>query len=92
MAFYKTRPTSDNPQKNQILVPIGWHAFVNGPQELRQNIVTMHADGVATPNNLTDGDEVEILGWRPRTRDGIAYQIRRLSDGHAWGIGAPILR
>jgi hypothetical protein len=32
-------------------------------------------------NDLADGQEVEIASWRPRWRDGLSYQIRRLSDG-----------
>jgi len=24
-------------------------------------------------NDLADGEEVEILSWRPRSRDGLAY-------------------
>jgi hypothetical protein len=43
-------------------------------------------------NDLSDGQEVEILSWRPRSREGLAYQIRRLSDGKEWWIAAIYLR
>jgi hypothetical protein len=92
MSYYKARPVAELPLKKQLLLPVGWHAFVNGPKELREAILTMHCDGVSVENNLADGEEVEILGWRPRTKDGIRYQIRRLSDGGEWWIAALFLR
>jgi len=48
--------------------------------------------GVQVSNDLADGQEVEILSWRPRSRDGLAYQIRRLSDGSEWWLAAIYLR
>jgi hypothetical protein len=35
---------------------------------------------------------LEILSWRPRSRDGLCYQVRRLSDGSEWWIAATYLR
>jgi hypothetical protein len=32
------------------------------------------------------------MSWRPRGRDGVTYQIRRLSDGSEWWIGVVYLR
>ena len=48
--------------------------------------------GAAVFNDLTDGQEVEILSWRPRSREGLSYQIRRLSDGSEWWLAATYLR
>ena len=48
--------------------------------------------GQVIENDLADGDEVEILSWRQRSRAGVAYQIRRLSDGSEWWIAASCLR
>jgi hypothetical protein len=48
--------------------------------------------GAAVGNDLTDGQEVEILSWRPRSREGLSYQIRRLSDRSEWWIAATYLR
>jgi hypothetical protein len=92
VAFYKARHTSEKPLSKQLMLAVGWHAFVNGPKELRDPILTTLGDGKPVQNNLVDGEEVEVLGWRPRTLDGIRYQIRRLSDGHEWWICAPFLR
>ncbi len=50
------------------------------------------ASGTAVANDLADGQEVEIVSWRPRSRDGLSYQIRRLSDGSEWWITATFLR
>jgi len=50
------------------------------------------SSGNPLPNDLADGQEVEIVSWRPRSREGLAYQIRRLGDGSEWWIGAGYLR
>jgi len=50
------------------------------------------AAGQRLANDLADGQEVEILSWRPRAREGLTYQIRRLSDGTEWWIAAVYLR
>ena len=92
MPFYKQRAAGEPPLKNQLILAVGWRAFVNAPASLRERIITMGADGDAAANTLADGDEVEILGWRPRMTDGTRYQIRRLSDGREWWIGVSFLR
>jgi hypothetical protein len=43
-------------------------------------------------NDLLDGQQVEILSWRPRASEGTLYQIRRLADGSEWWISAKYLR
>jgi hypothetical protein len=43
-------------------------------------------------NDLVDGQQVEILSWRPRASEGTLYQIRRLADGSEWWINAKYLR
>jgi len=50
------------------------------------------ASGARMTNDLADGQEVEILSWRPRSREGLVYQIRRLSDGSEWWLAATYLR
>jgi len=52
----------------------------------------MDASGKPLPNDLVDGQQVEIVSWRPRSREGLVYQIRRLADGSEWWIGAQYLR
>jgi hypothetical protein len=74
---------------------VGWHAFVNWPQLAGQmpSPVPM-TDGAGRPmtNDLADGQEVEIVAWRPRSRVGVAYQVRRCSDGTEWWISVEHLR
>jgi len=49
-------------------------------------------NGQPLANDLADGQEVEIVAWRPRSREGLLYQVRRLADGNEWWIGAHCLR
>jgi len=50
------------------------------------------ANGQPLANDLADGQQVEIVSWRPRSREGLLYQVRRLTDGSEWWIGAHCLR
>ena len=52
----------------------------------------MDANGQPLANDLADGQQVEIVSWRPRSREGLLYQVRRLADGSEWWIGANYLR
>ena len=81
--------------KNTLVLGVGWHAYVNCPQaagEPPRPVPLTDPVGKPLANDLADGQEVEILSWRPRTRDGLAYQIRRLSDGSEWWIPGIYLR
>jgi len=82
--------------KNEFIVGVGSHAYVNwAPATAGQPLPPVPmTDGSGAPmgNDLADGQEVEILSWRPRSREGLAYQIRRLSDGSEWWIAATYLR
>jgi hypothetical protein len=49
-------------------------------------------DGNPLSNDLSDGDEVEILSWRPKSRQGSLYQVRRVADDSQWWIAAIYLR
>lgn len=48
--------------------------------------------GKPLPNDLADGQQVEILSWRPRAREGVMYQVRRKTDASEWWIEARYLR
>ena len=81
--------------KTEHVFCVGWHAFVHwppraglplGPVPLRD------ATGRVLLSDLADGQEVEIISWQPRARDGVTYQIRRLADGTEWWIAAIYLR
>jgi hypothetical protein len=52
----------------------------------------MDANGQPLANDLVDGEPVEILSWRPRSREGLVYQVRRTTDGRECWIGAQYLR
>lgn len=81
--------------KNDLVVGVGSHAYVNWSPPLDQPgrpVPMTDGSGVPIGNDLTDGQEVEILSWRPRSRDGLSYQIRRLSDRSEWWIASTFLR
>ena len=87
--------TPARPAKNEFIVGVGWHAYVNWAPALdqpQQPVPMIDGAGNQVRNDLADGQEVEILSWRPRSRDGLSYQIRRLSDGTEWWIAAKHLR
>jgi len=95
MAFYKAQPREKAlSMKNQLLLAIGGHAFVHLPDAVRGDFGPIIGDRAVTTaaHGLSDGEEVEILAWRPRSPLGLAYQIRRLSDGREWWIEALYLR
>jgi hypothetical protein len=81
--------------KNAPVFCVGWRAFVHwplhGPQALGPVPLT-DVNGKPLANDLVDGQQVEILSWRPRSREGLVYQIRRTADGSEWWIGAQYLR
>jgi hypothetical protein len=81
--------------KNELVLGVGWHAYVNWSPPAGHSwrpVPMTDGAGAQVRNDLVDGQEVEILSWRPRSRDGLAYQIRRLSDGSEWWIAATYLR
>ncbi len=88
------KPLPRRPKQDHVFC-VGWHAFVNWPQPVGQEAVPLPMnDGSGKPiaNDLSDGQEVEILSWRPRSRDGVTYQIRRLADGAEWWVVGTYLR
>ncbi len=97
MAFDNLPASKPTPRrsKSEPIFGVGWHAFVHWPQSGRypaDPVPLVDAAGKPLANDLADGQEVEIVSWRPRSREGLAYQIRRLSDGSEWWIGAAYLR
>ncbi len=80
---------------NALVIGVGWHAYVSWPQpagQPPQPVPLTDGSGKPLANDLSDGQEVEILSWHPRSREGLAYRIRRLSDGSEWFIAAIYLR
>jgi hypothetical protein len=78
--------------KSAPIFCVGWRAFVHWPAGSPQSVPLTDPTGQPVVNDLADGQQVEILSWRPRSRDGLLYQIRRLTDGSEWWIEARHLR
>lgn len=93
MAFQPMSRTAKS--KNDMVVGIGAHAFINWAPPAGatgRGVPMIDGSGVTIANDLCDGEEVEILSWRPRSREGLAYQVRRMRDGREWWIAAIYLR
>lgn len=89
-----SKPAPRRPQKAPVFC-VGRHAFVNWPQpagKTPSSVPMSDWAGNSIANDLADGQEVEIVSWRPRSRDGVAYQVRRSTDGSEWWIGVQYLR
>jgi hypothetical protein len=81
--------------KNAPVFCVGWRVFVHWPGAsgtAPTRLPLTDSAGNPLDNDLADGQQVEILSWKPRARDGVIYQIRRLADGSEWWIGAHLLR
>jgi hypothetical protein len=97
MFSYKTRiPAPATPSlRNQLIISIGRHAFVHLPPSGE-----MHGDftpfalkpGSSAWKGPRDGQEVEIIAWRPMAPQGLCYQVRCLSDQREWWARATCLR
>jgi hypothetical protein len=57
-----------------------------------QSVPILDYAGKSVENDLSDAQEVEILAWDPKAREGLAYQVRRVLDGREWWILARYLR
>jgi hypothetical protein len=89
-----SKPASRRTKSGPVFC-VGWRAFVNCPQLAGQpprSVPLIDAEGKQLANDLADGQEVEIVSWRPRAREGLSYQVRRLLDGSEWWIAAGYLR
>jgi hypothetical protein len=82
--------------KNQLILAVGRHAFLHLPPTGlagASDFVPFGQDRKPVPAEvLSDGQEVEIIGWRPGGAGGVAYQISRISDRREWWAPATCLR
>ncbi len=81
--------------KDHAVFCVGWRAFVNWPQHAAPThdpVPLTDPEGKPLGNDLVDGQEVEIISWRPQAREGSMYQVRRLHDDREWWINAIYLR
>lgn len=91
MAFDNAAPAraAARRTKKELILGVGGRAFVTRPLA---TIDLNDAAGQPLPSDLSDGEEVEVISWRPRSLNGLAYQIRRLKDGSEWWMLASNLR
>ena len=97
MAYSKTQ-AARQPRKSSthgLILAVGGRAFVNmrpspAPALQAEFVPLIDDRGNPIDNDLEDGQEVEIVAWRPKTRQGLAYLIRRLSDGREWWSAARV--
>jgi len=97
MASERLTPSrlSELRRKNSPVFCVGWRAFVHWPSKgarERGPVPVTDASGEPMINDLADGEQVEILAWQPRSREGLLYQIKRLADSSEWWIRARHLR
>jgi hypothetical protein len=86
---------SARPQKKELVVSVGSRAYINWQPptgDVGRGVPMLNGAGIQLDNNLNDGEEVEILSWRPRSRLGVTYQIRRIADRSEWWVAATYLR
>ena len=94
-AMEKYAAKAPSRKKGGVVLCVGWRVFVHSPSPALpagRDIPLTDVNGNALPNDLADGQQVEILSWRPRSRDGLLYQIRRVADGREGWIPAQHLR
>lgn len=84
-----SKPATRRPKGTVFCV--GWRAFVNWPQAALP-VPLIDENGRPLSNDLADGQEVEILSWRPKSAQGSLYQVRRVTDDSEWWIAGPHLR
>lgn len=80
--------------KDQLILPVGRHAFLNLPDGEPSGDFRPFGLKPGSPQGpaLRDGQEVEIIAWRPMAPAGLSYQIQRLSDRREWWTTATCLR
>jgi hypothetical protein len=86
MRFESSRsPGVVAPRPKQVVLAVGQRAFVHHPGDGPYPVAMTDEHGLPAPAALRDGDEVEILAWRPRGSTGTRYRVRRHTDGaHGW--------
>jgi hypothetical protein len=89
------RDPKSRPGKGELVIGVGSRAYVHWAPPAAsptQGVPIVDGTGRMLANDLADGQEVEILAWRPGSREGLSYQVRRTGDGKEWWIAATYLR
>lgn len=98
MPFGNSNPRTPHPVRRPKTAPVfcvGWHAFVHWPHpagNAPSPVPMTDGNGKSIVNDLADGQQVEIVSWRPRSRSSAIYQIRRSADGMEGWIEVDCLR
>jgi hypothetical protein len=89
-----SRSTSTAAKTNELIVAVGWKAFIHEPMVpgTTRGIPATDGGEKTVANDLSDGEEVEITAWQPRSREGITYRVERLRDGAECWIRSIYLR
>ncbi len=96
MAFPGAGGARSTPQRGKggPVFCVGWKVFVHSPADgaMVAPLLVTDPEGRPRDHDLADGQQVEILSWRPRSRESVLYQIRRIADGSEWWIAGRHLR
>jgi hypothetical protein len=93
MRFDSSRPRGVVPPRaTPMILAVGQRAFIHHPGDSPYPLAMTDDQGVPGAAALLDGDEVEILAWRPRGSTGTRYRVRRHADGANGWLAATELR
>lgn len=82
-------------RKSEKVFGVGGNAYISWVPpvgELPTPVPMVDGAGQPIANDLLDGQEVEILSWRPGAREGVIYEVRRRGDRSEWWISVEYLR
>ena len=79
--FYTStiRLPSVDARRVKLVFAVGAHGYANGANGERAIPLT-DARGAKIPTTLSDGAEVEVLGWKPGGLGGARYRVRVIAD------------
>jgi hypothetical protein len=94
---WKSTPSSSSSTsvRHQLILAVGRRVFVHLPEtgpEQGDFRPFGRKPGATPDKEIRDGQEVEIIAWRPMAPEGLSYQIVRLSDQREWWARATCLR
>lgn len=88
-------PKTVAPSGNQMIVAVGRRVYVNLPSTgaVSGDFVPFGEKANSLPGRVpVDGEQVEIIAWRPMAPEGLSYQVQRASDRCEWWTRATNLR
>jgi hypothetical protein len=92
MGFGSSRSRiAGTPPASRVVLAVGRRVFINRPGTTGPVSLT-DEHGIPAATVLSDGDEVEIVAWRPRGASGTRYRVRSRPSGADGWLGAEELR